>query len=108
MLPSAPAATARSMNPSGSSVKTSTRTVLVPAYGRGVPAVALGLAHENRGALDAQPGDAAKAPQFGRAEGTFVPVDSGRRVLDRQHERDMHVRCHPRPSRLPSARAHDP
>src|SRR5215469_17889472 len=30
MLPSAPAATARSMNPSGSSVKTSTRTVLVP------------------------------------------------------------------------------
>lgn len=66
-------------------------------YGRGVPAVVLGLAHENRGTGDAQPGDAAKVPQFRRAKGTLVPVNSGRCVLDRKHERDMHVRCHPRP-----------
>src|SRR6185437_557206 len=55
--------------------------------GRGVPAVVLGLTHEDRGAGDAQPGDAAEVPQFRRAEGTLVPVNGDRCVLDREHER---------------------
>ena len=54
--------------------------------GRGVPAVVRGLAHEHWGASDAQPHDAAKVPQFSRAKSTLVPVDGGRRVLDREHE----------------------
>src|SRR5262249_23422409 len=47
-------------------------------YGGGIPAVVLGFAHENRGAGDAQPGDAADVPQFRRAKGALVPVNSSR------------------------------
>src|SRR6266545_2109075 len=52
-LSSAPAATARSMKPSGSSTKTSTRIVLVPTEA-GVPSVVRGLAQEEGCSLDGQ------------------------------------------------------
>jgi hypothetical protein len=70
-----------------------------PCDGRASPAVALGFAHENRSVGDAQPGDAAEVPQFRRPKGALAPADRGRRVLDREHERHMHFRCHRRPSR---------
>ncbi len=70
-LPSAPAATARSMKLSGSSKKTSTRPSAAKGGG-GVPAVVGGFAHKERGALHGQPYHLAEVPQLGGAQGLRV------------------------------------
>jgi hypothetical protein len=86
--PSAPAATARATKASGSSTKTSMRTVLVPASTGVGPAVALGLAQEQRRTRHVEPDHRSPVPQLGGAERLGVPGPCRPGVGHRQHHRD--------------------